>query len=402
MSRILHVCLSNFYVDGYGYQENELIRQHVSENHDVLVLASTETISKEGKLVYVAPSEYLGNEGARIKRIPYRRWLPHKVMRKLRMHPKVYYEIERFSPEIILFHGTCGWELRAVTRFARRHPKLKFFIDSHEDANNSAKGFVSRELLHKRYYGPILRSAIGAAEPILCISLETIDFVRSTYRIPSQKLEFFPLGGHPLPDEDYTRRRAEWRQKLGLDERHVMFLQTGKFTRAKRLLASLRAFTAIRDPAFRLFLSGVLTSDDRDEIRDLIDSDARIHFLGWNDAEDLRSLMAASDIYLQPGSQSVSMQNSMCQRCALIIDNVKSHQPFMDGNGYFTQAGRDLDRIFTSISADKGSLPRMQARSYEIALAKLDYAKLASRITSDTAPPAAGDDRPSNPKAHIA
>ncbi len=370
----------------YSYQENELVRQHVSENHDVLILASTETISKDGQLTYLPPTEYEGSEGARVKRIPYRRWLPHKVMRKLRMHPHVYQEIEKFSPEIILFHGTCGWELRTTTRYVRKHPSVKLFVDSHEDSNNSAKGFVSRELLHKRYYGPVLRSAIDATEAILCISLETIDFVRDTYRVASNKLEFFPLGGHPFSDDDYIRSRMEWREKLGLDESHVMFLQTGKFTKAKRLLASLKAFAATPAPAFRLFLSGVLAKgSDEDEIRRLIDSDERIHFLGWSSAEDMRSIMAASDVYLQPGSQSVSMQNSMCQRCAVIIDNVKSHQPFMDGNGYFTQGGQDLERIFSEISVRKANLPGMQARSHEIALAKLDYAKLAQRI-SDSAP----------------
>ena len=165
-----------------------------------------------------------------------------------------------------------------------------------------------------------------------------------------------------------------------------MFLQTGKFTKPKRLLTSLKAFTETPDPTFRLFLSGTLTRDDENEIHRLIDSDERIRFLGWSSAEDMRSLMAASDIYLQPGSQSVSMQNSMCQRCALIIDNVKSHQPFIDGNGYFTQAGTDLGKIFANISSDKTCLATMQTRSHEIALAKLDYAKLAQRISDSTVP----------------
>lgn len=382
MSRILHLCLSNFYIDGYSYQENELIRQHVSERHDVLVLASTETISENGQLTYVDPAEYVGKEGATVRRLPYRKWLPHKVMRKLRMHPGVYREIERFRPDVMLFHGTCGWEVRTAAQYARDNRPVRYLIDSHEDAHNSAKNFVSRDLLHKRYYGPLLRSAVDAAESILCISLETIDFVRNMYGIAPEKLEFFPLGGHPLSEEDYYRERSEWRRKLQLDDNHIMFLQTGKFGKAKRLLTSLRAFTATPDPAFQLILSGVIPKDgEESEIRRLIDSDDRIRFLGWNSGEDMRSLMAACDVYLQPGSQSVSMQNSMCQRCAVIVDNVKSHQPFVDGNGYFTQGGQDLEQIFSDISVRKASLPRMQVRSHEIALVSLDYAKLAQRIS---------------------
>lgn len=380
--RILHICLSCFYIDNASYQENELVRQNFSDGNDVLILASTETISNSGHLSYLNPSKYNGSDSATVKRIPYRKILPHKLMRKLRMHPNVYREIEEFLPDTIIFHGACGWELRTVARYARDHPTVKFLIDSHEDANNSAKNFISRELLHKRYYGPILRSAVDAAEAVLCISLETMDFVRDMYRIAPGKLEFFPLGGHPLSDSDYQRERKNWREKLELDAADVMFFQTGKFGKAKRLLTSLRAFAATADPGFRLILSGIIAeNEDEPEIRRLIESDDRIRFLGWNSADDMRGLLAACDIYLQPGSQSVSMQNSMCQRCALIVDDVKSHRPFLDGNGYFTRAGTDLGEIFAVISSAKSDIPAMQARSHEIALQMLDYAKLACRIS---------------------
>ena len=43
--KIAHICLSCFYIDGFSYQENELVRQNVSDGHDVLVITSTETIN---------------------------------------------------------------------------------------------------------------------------------------------------------------------------------------------------------------------------------------------------------------------------------------------------------------------------------------------------------------------
>ena len=41
--RILHLCLSCFYIDGYNYQENILPRINHEDGHDVRILASTET-----------------------------------------------------------------------------------------------------------------------------------------------------------------------------------------------------------------------------------------------------------------------------------------------------------------------------------------------------------------------
>lgn len=378
--KILHLCLSCFYIDNSLYQENELAREHVASGHDVRVIASTETMSKDGQITYCEPREYIGSDGALVKRLPYRKLLPAKIMRKLRMHPGVFKEIESFSPDVIVFHGAAGWELLTASRYARLNPNVLFWIDSHEDANNSARGFVSREILHKRYYGPILRKVLPQAGPVLCISLETIDFVHKLYDVPRSQLEFFPLGGRPLPDQDYDTRRAKTRQDLGVNDGHVMFLQSGKFDRKKRLRSTLSAFSATRDPAFRLVLSGVIT-DDAEEVHRLISSDPRIRFLGWSDPDTMINLLSATDVYLQPGSQSVTLQNSMCQRCAIVVDDVKSHRPYVDGNGYLTKAGTNLGEILQDISTHKDKIEDMQKRSHEIALKVLDYSNLASRLT---------------------
>ena len=381
--KILHLCLACFYIDNSLYQENELVREHVAMGHIVRVIASTETMSADGKLTYTKAGQYMGSDGAVVKRLPYSRMLPEKVMRKLRMHPGVYEELEAFAPDVIVFHGACGWELRTVKRYVDANPAVRFWVDSHEDANNSARGFVSREILHKRYYGPILRASLPNHHPILCISLETMDFVRDTYGIPAEKLEFFPLGGRPLPDAEYRQRRSSKRQELGLLDHEVMLFQSGKFDKLKRLRATLAAFIQNSDQDLKLFLSGVITkSENKEEIEAIMATDGRIRFLGWSNSAEMIDLLAATDVYLQPGSQSVTMQNSLCQRCAVVIDDVKSHQPYVRGNGYLTKSGRDLGAILQSISENKPALQDMQERSYAIAKDMLDYSAQAKKLVS--------------------
>lgn len=379
--RILHLCLSNFFIDNVLYQENELVRKHVEQGHDVLVIASTETMDNSGNLIYVEPREYVGSEGAIVRRLPYRKFLPAKVMRKLRMHPRVYPQISEFAPDVLIFHGTCGWEVLTAARYAKNNPKVKFFIDSHEDFNNSARTFGSRNLLHRPFYAPLIRAAFKYAEPILCISTETIDFVHSLYGIPRDRLELFPLGGNPLGDAEFAERRAATRHSLGVGDDQIMFVQTGKFDERKRLLPSLKAFSQVLDPNFRLFLCGVVPSQPAsEEIRNAIEADDRITFLGWKSPEELIGILAASDVYVQPGTQSVTMQNSMCQRCALVIDDVPSHQMYVQGNGFLTKAAVDLKEIFNEISHRRNDLPAMQAKSHQLALEMLDYRKLATRF----------------------
>lgn len=376
--RILHCCLSCFYIDGHGYQENELVRQHVEDGHDVYVIASTETFSSDGKLCYTRPSEYLGADGAPVTRLPYRKWLPERIMRKLRFNTGVYKAIARFRPDAILFHGACGWELRTVARYVERHPKTLFYVDSHEDWNNSAKGIVSRELLHKLFYGFVLRSVIPAVRKILCVSTETMDFVQQVYRVPASLLELFPLGGHPIPTQDYAVRRSKIRNKCNIAADQILFIQSGKQSRRKKLVEALRAFAKVPDQRLRLFIVGVIQDDIRSEVATLVDADRRVSHLGWKSTEELTDLLCAADVYLQPGTQSATMQHSLCCHCAVILDDVPSHQLYLQGNGWLLNSQLTLEGAIAS--AANADLPAMQERSYSLARRMLDYSALSKRV----------------------
>lgn len=378
--KIAHLCLSCFYIDGYSYQENELVRQHVMDGHDVVVIASTEVFDENRQLNYRQPGEYMGTDGARVIRLPYRRGLPHSLMKKLRMHPGVENLLAREAPDVILFHGLCGWELLAVKRYKSSHPAVRIFADSHEDFNNSARSFVSRHLLHASYYRPILHRALDSIEKVLCISTETMDFVRDFYKVPSDRLEFYPLGGKVLDDGEYAHLRAGSRARHAVADHQVLFVQSGKMDRTKKLLEALRAFGKTPDERFRFILAGHIHEDIAEEVEQLMRNDPRVQFIGWQSSDELRELLCAADVYVQPGTQSATMQMSLCSRCVVILDDVPSHQPYLDGNGWLLNARTSMEDVLARISADPDQLKEMSKRSTQVAIQLLDYRMLAARL----------------------
>lgn len=378
--RIAHVCLSCFYVDGFAYQENELVRQHVKDGHEVTVIASTESFGEDRRLSYVKPSSYMGRDGAQVIRLPYRSFLPHKIMRKLRMHPGVLEHLRRIRPEVILFHGLCGWEQHAVARYKRENPAVRLYADSHEDAYNSARSFVSRHVLHRLYYAWIIARCRRYFEKILCVSLETMDFVREMYGVPAEQLEFYPLGGRVFDDQEYQVRRERGRSDAGVEPNQVLLLQSGKMGARKKLLESLRAFSRTPGEHLRLVLAGSIDDELRSQAEAMIATDSRIRFLGWRTSEALADLLCAADVYVQPGTQSATMQMALCARCPVILDDVPSHAPYMDGNGWLLRNADDLEAAFGQIAADPQKLHGMSRRSLEIASRLLDYRTLAKRL----------------------
>jgi 1,2-diacylglycerol 3-alpha-glucosyltransferase len=375
--RVAHLCLSNWYVPGFAYQENELVKQHVRQGHDVLIIASTEVMTKNGKLEYLPAARHRQTDGVEVIRLPYRFW-PFKLARKLRAHKHVYDLLQTFKPDSILFHGAAGYEIITVARYAHDNPQVLFYVDSHEDKYNSALNFFSREVLHKIYYRYCLSKALPQIRKLLCYSTESIEFVKDNYGVPANRAELFPLGGNIPDDADYFQMRNRRRSACGFTDQNIVFIQSGKLTRSKKILETLTAFRSLSNADARLIIAGSLDGEiERTVMKQIVDM-PNVKFFGWQSPESLQELLCASDVYVQPGTQSVTMQNSMCCRCAQIIADVPAHRAYFNKNGWLVRNQEELYGAFMAASSQ--DISDMKLRSYQTALEMLDYKKLANRV----------------------
>ena len=379
--KIVHLCLSCFYIDGYAYQENQLVAQHVADGHEVTVIASTESFGADKKPCYLTPGDYMGTDQARVIRLPYRRGLPHRVAAKIRAFPRVMELLESLQPDVILFHGLCGWELNTAARYKRNHPTIRLYADCHEDFNNSARTWASKWLLHYVFYRPILKRCLPEIYKVLCVTVESISFSRDFYGVDESLLELFPLGGHVFEDKEYAMVRATVRAQLGVGFTDIVLVQSGKLDATKKLPDALRSFSLVPDANLRYLIAGHITSDMHSEVQSLIEADARVRHLGWIEPEALRRLLCAADVYVQPFGQTATTQMSLCCRCAIIAQDLPSHRALFCHNGFLTNEQNDLATAFKDVIANADRLASMQQASGEYAERHLDYRSLARRIS---------------------
>lgn len=377
--RIIHCCLANFYIDNYGYQENMLPKQNKLDGHEVSIIASTESYS-DGKLCYLSPRRYINEFGIPVIRVPYKKILTEFITRKIRCYEGVYEILEQEAPDVIMFHGTCAGELLNIVKYKINHRHVKLFADSHTDQYNSATNLISRNILHRFFYRTITRKAYRYLEKILCISQDTQDFMQKFYGIPKNKLEFYPLGGHLPDDQLYLKNRFKIRQLLNLNPDDILFLHSGKLDKQKRTEELLAAFLKVRFPKFKLAILGSIPKDRSSMLTAMMQRDSRVSYLGWKNPEELIEYLCATDMYLQPGSQSATMQNALCCRCAVMLYPYKSHTPYLMENGYFVKTVADMVSCFEKISEKPELLKKMSDKSYKIARDILDYRKLAARL----------------------
>ena len=81
--KIVHLCLSNFYIDNFGYQENILPKYNKDDGHEVTIIASRFTYQK-GKPGLADVGEYINADG--IKAVSYTHLDVYKRQLQSRRH----------------------------------------------------------------------------------------------------------------------------------------------------------------------------------------------------------------------------------------------------------------------------------------------------------------------------
>ena len=247
------------------------------------------------------------------------------MMKKIRHYENLYNLVEGFSPDVIMFHGPCSYDLLTVVKYKKNNRNVKLYVDSHEDKNNSARNWLSQNILHKIFYRNIIKRAYNYIDKIFYITYETKIFLKEMYNIEEEKMEFYPLGGYIFSEEERNMKRTKIRKQLGLREEDVLLVHSGKLTAKKRTNDLIEALIRANTDNLRLVIIGSIP-DEQKAIKDTIQKDNRISYLGWKNPDELLEYLCACDLYVQPGGQSATMQNALCCGSAAMLYPHKSHK----------------------------------------------------------------------------
>ena len=380
--KVLHLALSCFYIDDYNYQENHLPRVDAKMGNEVLIIASTETFSKtaDKSLTYLNPSSYFNTDNIRVIRLAYTNVLPHILAKKIRIYINLSIEIEKFSPDIIYFHGTSAYDIITVARYIKKNPKVKFIVDCHEDLNNSAKNIISYYLLHKLFYKQCFKRAERYITKLLYITSESLEYCVSVLGCDVSKLHFFPLGGDVVDINTVKKRSQKFRLDNNLSDDIIIISHTGKLDFDKKTDLLVSAFSKNNNPMLRLVIAGSINQKLYSEIRGAIEQDERIIFLDWLDTGSLNELLAATDLYMQPGTQSSTMNAALCSSCALALFPYNSHLDLLSDFPFYISNEDDIALLLDDIEVNYKSLFLKKNEAFDIAMKKLDYCESLKKI----------------------
>lgn len=372
--KILHVCLFSSFTENMGYQENILSETHARDGHEVTIISNC-SIFKDGVLCPTNSVDKIINYNIRLIRVHFMFSKFGLISRKIGKVNNMYNLLNEIDPDIIIYHGAQGIELLTIAQYVKKK-RVRFYIDTHADYNNSSSKIINL-VYHRAVQRTILNKILTKVSKIFYISIESGIFARNELGIPESKLEFMPLGGFPVVPESKSSIRAKIRNIYNISSDTIIFIHTGKFNSDKKTSEIVRAFNSCNNQNIKLILAGVFENEMDKKDLNTMSSDERILFLGWKNIEELRELIIASDCYLQPGTQSASLQLAICCGIAVMIYPYKSHEPYLVNNGYFVSDEASIKKNIDFLSNNKEILEKMGEASLKIANEILDYNKIA-------------------------
>lgn len=313
--RIAHICLAAFYIDGFGYQENVLPKLHRRMGHDVVIIASTETYLDHTRLGYVEPASYVNEHGVQVHRLPYAKWVPRRLQSKVRAYEGLRAKLEEFEPDLIFVHDVQFWDFLEIRNYVRKRP-TPIFADCHTDYVNSARGFVSRHLLH----GFLYRRILQRVDPVIDRYLPTLpvraDFLHEVYGLDRAKMELLPFGADDTLTEGLDRMevRKQMRAALGIPQDAVVLVTGGKLDLRKNIHTLIDRFSQLKTAGelanVHLIVFGQANADVRGELERIVLHE-HVHMLGWTPANEIYRAFWAADLAMFPGTHSVLWEEAV-------------------------------------------------------------------------------------------
>lgn len=368
----------NAFTPSMLYKENYLIKAAIMNGDDVVVFANEYTYI-QGKLAKVSQIEDV--DGYKLKRFAYDSFGHSALTTRIRKIKGIENEIINERPDLIFINCAQIYNLKNLHEIKSALPYVKIVLDFSTKYLNSARNWLSKNILHKIVYRSWIQKALPFVDRVFFISKESKDFAHEMYGIPESMMGHNNLPGETIPSEIKMEYKDEIFRRLNLHIDDTLILYSGKIYTDKKVDNLVRAFHSNTNTKLRLLIIGTYTEDSqRQIIEPLIASDNRITFMNFVSGDELTKYVCAADLYVQPGSISQTCQTAVCCGTPLAFNDIPTHREIYNGNGFFVESEDDIHNVLNQISENRDMLEKMSKLSYKMANCELDFKIIYAKI----------------------
>lgn len=368
------------YAEGWAYHRNVMSKQNSIDGHDVTILTTKYTMDKDGYPQKVEEDSYINDFGVKIIRLDDKFKLPQYLQIKIRASKGIYKNLKEISPDAIMVHNIAFSSLGEVIQYKQEYPDTRLYGDTHADKWNSATNFISKYFLNRVFYKHFIKKYINYFDRFFYISLETKEFLETEFKLDTSKFELDPLCCEVISKEKKREYRVEIEKELNLSSDTILFVHSGKLNRGKKTRELLEAFYNEKSANTKLIILGSIPSSEKKELDFLIKRDQRVEYLGWKKEDDLKRYLAAADLYLQPGTQSITMMNALACGTPVMVYPHRSYDIYCNGCEFQVQTFEEIQKVIKLVLESPQILDDKSNAAFDIAKRWIDSKELSRYV----------------------
>lgn len=364
--KIVHICLCDLYAENWSYHRNILSEQNAKDGHDTYIITTEYAMDINGKHGSRGIQTYTNKYGVHVIRLKYKYYLPKSINGKLNTVKGIKEQLYRIKPDIIMVHNQQTLNLIDIKKYKKRNPDTILLADSHASFANSCRNPFSRWIVQGLFFRWIIRSSFSYVDGMYYIGEDELDFFRTVYGIKRSENNILPLPARFIEQEEKERNTFAVRSELSMSKDELLFVHSGKLAVEKKTMDILRCLKEFKNKKFKLLIIGSIPNGCEDLKRE-IESDERFIYMGWKTSEELMRYVSAADLYLQPGSVSVTLNNTLAAGTPVMVYQHKAYRRFFGGWEIPIGNIEDMTMQFSKVFENPEKLKEKVQYAYAIA-----------------------------------
>lgn len=333
--KIVHVCISAPYIDGWGYQENLLPQYLQKKGIENYIIASANDFpsylsSQEIKDIKSRGGKYcigdISVNRIKTKHLSTSFLIPFGLKKVL----------EEINPDVIFHHNFNCTSLPIAARFAKRK-KIPLMVDNHADVINMSHNRLWVFVYYKLFIG--LTCKIFQKEIIKAygVSHSRCEFVKVYYGINQKKIDFLPIGAD-VDLADTIPSKETIRKNYGFENQDFILVSGGKMGIEKGTDKLISVVEELKKdyPQLKLVLFGSM-EDEATSIQ--ANQSHAVSLYGWCDRIKTLELLKMADLACWPIHHTTLIEDAISVSTPLIVRKTDTTEHLVEGNGIWIEDG---------------------------------------------------------------
>jgi len=332
--KVVHICISNPYIDGWGYQENLLPKYMAKSGCEVHVVAASNSLpgylSQEVKNEIFRKGKNYEFDGIFVHRIPV---LPFSESLVIPFH--LFSMVKTINPDMIFHHNINPFSL-LVSALSKKKGCL-LFADNHADDINCSKFFLWRLLYYKCFVRVSCFLISRFVDKYFGVTYSRCAFLHDYFGINGKKIELLPIGADTLlANTIESREQLRNKYKFNLNDRIIV--SGGKMGVGKGTDLLMDAIRSLNNQGFdiKLILFGKFEDN---ETYDKLKQYSFIYFYEWCDRRKTLELLKIGDAACWPIHHTTLCEDAIAVGTPLILRKTETTRHLINNNGCWIENG---------------------------------------------------------------